>query len=145
MRDSYEGTPGTSGINNLNDLLQKTKIKYNLIHHNDKRWPCPFCLNKERTLFQCKVHIRKDHANLMNEQFNHFALDDSASNNESDNTTPKDLTDFLHLINDTSSEDHGPNENDLKNIDSNEANSRHTNTLDLNYSEDEDEETFYCP
>lgn len=66
MGDSSGGTPGLSGINDLKDLLEKTKAKYVSLHPNDNRWPCPFCLSKEKTLIQCKIHIKRDHTNLMN-------------------------------------------------------------------------------
>lgn len=48
MEDSSGGSPGPAGIKNLKELLQKTKDKFETTHPEDKRWPCPFCLNKER-------------------------------------------------------------------------------------------------
>lgn len=135
------GTPGPTRIKTMTGVLQKTKNEYNSIHPNDKRWPCPFCLNKERTLIQCKVHIRKDHPNLINEQemsseYEKFVEMNSIPSKESNSATPKDLRDFLNLLNETNSKNYQ---------DRNPEDSQKTNIFNLDYSEDDDDETFYCP
>lgn len=81
MGDSSDGTPsGPSGLHDVKDLLQRTKNQYILIHPNDKRWPCPFCLYKGKTLFQCKLHIRTDHPNLGQDLTQYDALNPTNSN-----------------------------------------------------------------
>ncbi|KAJ6636200.1 hypothetical protein Bhyg_14788 [Pseudolycoriella hygida] len=111
-QDMWSRYGPASGINNMTDLLEKTKVKYNSIHPDDKRWPCPFCLSKEKTLFQCKVHKKKDHPNLMriNEreilsQYENSFENNSSQSKESENISTKDLKDFLELLNETNVED----------------------------------------
>src|ERR1700744_638876 len=115
MGDSSDGTPGSSGLQDMKNLLQRTKNQYILIHSNDKRWPCPFCLHKAKTLFQCKLHIRNDHPNLGQNftQYDNQNLTNSCDNNllspnaefsndnsiDKNNQTSDDLTEFLKLLN----------------------------------------------
>lgn len=135
MGDASGGAPGPSGINDMKNLLEKIKEKYNFLHPNDNRWPCPFCLCKEKTIIQCKIHIRNDHPNLMKideryllSQFEQDLVDNSIVNEDNkDNITPTDLNDFLKLIEDS--------------IQTNQEN----DSFNLDYDDDEDEEVFYCP
>lgn len=78
MGDS-SGSKGCSNIKNLKTLLAETKKKFNELHPDDKRWPCPFCLSKNRTLIQCRIHIMNEHANIyyMNEEEFSFLMDDN--------------------------------------------------------------------
>lgn len=152
MGDSTGGTPGHSGINDMKQLLEKTKVKYNLIHPNENKWPCPFCLSKEKTFIQCKIHIKKEHPNLLkvNErdllsQFENTLIDNEPQtpppNDATSNATPNDLKKFLDLINESITNVKRKDENEG----TNNENLSHTNTFNLNYDEDEDEEVFYCP
>lgn len=108
MGDTSGGEPGPSGLNDLRNLLKKTKEKYQLLHPKDKRWPCPFCLNKEKTLIKCRIHIMKDHQIFTQNNPNIFSESVSQSQsktedeneNKSQNSTTKDLRDFLNMIND---------------------------------------------
>lgn len=59
MNESSQGTAGPSGINNLKVLIENVKKKYEKVFTNDGRWPCPFCLMKSKSYFQCRVHIKK--------------------------------------------------------------------------------------
>lgn len=104
MGSNSGGNPGGSGMQNLKELLQKTREKYQTISPNDSRWPCPFCLHKAKTLVQCKVHLSKDHKMLTKENI-HEALSQTqtntnsiANNENNENFTPKDLQDFLNSI-----------------------------------------------
>lgn len=92
MGDSSGGTPGTSGLSNLTGLLEKTRNKFLLLNPNDKRWPCPFCFYKGKSLFQCKLHIKREHPNLMTtdsqtllSQYECTISDDSITVNDSTN------------------------------------------------------------
>lgn len=150
MGDSSGGTPGPSGLRNLNNLLEKTKEKYQKLHPGDKRWPCPFCLIKANTLFQRKIHIRKEHPILMddgNEQkilsqyessFSQYSQILTEPIKEINVSTTDDLSKFLKLINETTHED-SKVRSDLSTSTTNDTN----DTAEL--YEDDDEEVFYCP
>lgn len=98
----------------MKELLQKTKEKFQT-HPEDKRWPCPFCLNKEKTRIQCNIHIKKDYPNLYrgNEQDILSQFDDTLRQNDSsifegninsNNKSQFDLRQFLKSINETNYE-----------------------------------------
>lgn len=145
MGDSSGGAPpGPSGLNNVKDLLQKTKKQYNLIHP-DKRWPCPFCLHIAKTLFQCQIHIRIDHANLAKGNTQNFLSQYDKADNSStsakqnlNNVIPPDLTEFLQLINDATCNEPVYNASASQTASS-------TNIFNLVDDDVDDEETFYCP
>lgn len=61
MGNASGGDPGPSRINNVKNLLQKTRKKYQLINSKDKRWPCPFCPNKAQIFMKCRTHIINEH------------------------------------------------------------------------------------
>lgn len=58
---SSQGQQGSSGLNNLKELIQKLKKEYQNVTPNYKKWPCPFCIHHSKTLIQCRVHILRDH------------------------------------------------------------------------------------
>lgn len=143
MGDSSGGTPGPSGLQDLKELLKKTKDKYNLFHPDDKRWPCPFCLEKPKSLFQCKFHIKKDHPSIARNNVEGFIFQEEENQSiscsqVSRNITPPDLTDFLQLINDATPNAQVNNTNTSKTEVSSDF-------FSLNEYEDDDEEVFYCP
>lgn len=70
MESESGGEPGGSGLQNLKELLVKTRDKYRAIHQNDSRWPCPFCLHKAKTLVQCKIHINQEHKIITEKDIN---------------------------------------------------------------------------
>lgn len=59
MEENSENDANPSGINSLKELLQETKSKCS--NENKKRWPYPFCLEKNKSLIQCTIHIKNDH------------------------------------------------------------------------------------
>lgn len=61
MGISSQGSEGCSGLNNLKDLIEKTKIEYQRIIPNFNKWPCPFCFTHSKTIIQCRTHILRDH------------------------------------------------------------------------------------
>lgn len=147
MGDSSGGTPGPSGLNDLRDLLQRTKDRYEMIHSNKKLWPCPFCLHKAKSLFQCQMHVRSDHQNLARDTQNFVSQSDetcdslSSENRDRDDVTPIDLTEFLQLINDATCDDSAKDKKDNSNVSQAEGS---TNFFNFN-EEDYEEETFLCP
>lgn len=41
MESEPGGEPGGSGLQNMKELLEKTREKYRSTNSNDSRWPCP--------------------------------------------------------------------------------------------------------
>src|SRR5687768_4622151 len=104
MGDTSGGTPGCSNKNDLMLLLQETRKKYLTIHPQDKRWPCPFCFQKEKTTFRAIMHVKKDHPNLANLRNNELISSFSenisqAELNDTSSSSARDLSQFLRLVN----------------------------------------------
>ncbi len=143
MGDSSGGIPGPSGLSNLTDLLEKTKEKYQLFNLNDKRWPCPFCLSKQPSLFQCKIHIRHDHPSMVRadknllSQFLHEVSDEVIESTIDSNVSVKEnITKYLDAITEAIN-------NDTK---KESVQDKTNGTFASNdFQENEDEEVFYCP
>lgn len=101
MENESGGEPGCSGLQNMKELLDKTRQKYRIHYPNDTSWPCPFCLHKAKTLMQCKIHISGDHEILTKKDIQYTlqsqisSADESESNN---NFSQQDLVEFLKLI-----------------------------------------------
>lgn len=72
MGDSSTGEGG-SNIRNLTSIIQATKDKFNQLHINDKRWPCPFCIIISKTKIRCRIHIKRDHPILYNRNEEEFS------------------------------------------------------------------------
>lgn len=96
MGDSSGGDAGPSGIKNLKELLQKSKKEYKESNPTDKRWPCPFCPIKEKTLIRCKIHVKNEHPTIYNaneEEFSQFY-----EQTTQDSSINIDLNEFLKLV-----------------------------------------------
>lgn len=139
MGSTSGGSPGPSGTTDMKGLLEKTREKFLQSNPRDRHWPCPFCLHKAKTVFQCLVHVKKEHRNITsldkNGIFNEIGSDVSQSSNENSiNTSLNELKEFLRL----NQEEESKNENVSNNSNPNAP------ICERSLSSDEDE-YFSCP
>lgn len=104
---------GTSGVRNLKFLIQDTKDKFAQSNKNDNRWPCPFCIAITETKIKCRIHIKRDHPSIYNMNEEELSqLSQMEEGNSNDVSGPKDLKEFLRLVEEDISQNSNENSQD---------------------------------